>query len=422
MNSIIIHSMSVAWTLGECSLLPLRSIHRLELNASVICRSLAIDSMDSVDLTDDDNDRDEIDVPTLTETPVIQLTTCSAPSTPTGERDPPAAIRRSSITSTAGTTNDLPQIEVKYQGGNNITSVNSDDSAGLIDSFLGCFKPIFSAVNKFGENIRYHRDSISTTTTLSRPTDDWHIPIDSIMNDLILIGTGIEGTVYLGKLDGQNVACKRVRSEEETSIKHLKKLNHVNVVKFRGMFCMRWPSSSTSNTDCGTFFLQVFRCHHLCSTSSWNIALTVRYTMFWSGVEKEVLAQNPLKCWIGRGRFLMGSIIFIRIRSSIATWNHRIFWSRTTMSWKSPISAHRNRWTIDEVNLCPSMEHQLGWHQRWFDKSHARRRSTFGKRCSDWRTQMRIPSPWSFDEYPLSRFLRIPHFWLGHLVSLCGKS
>lgn len=202
-------------------------------------------SMDSIDLTDGDNDLDELQVPALAETPVIQLTTCSAPSTPTGERDPPVAIRRASVTSASA--NDLPQIEVKYQGGTNITSVTSDDSAGLIDSFLGCFKPIFSAVNKFGENIRYHRESISTTSTLNRPTDDWHIPIDSIMNDLLLIGTGIEGTVYLGKLNGHNVACKRVRSEEETNVKHLKKLNHANVVKFRGLSYMTWHSSFIFN-------------------------------------------------------------------------------------------------------------------------------------------------------------------------------
>ena len=57
-----------------------------------------------------------------------------------------------------------------------------------------------------------------------------------IMNDLELIGTGIEGSVYRGKLDGQNIACKRVKTKEETNIKHLKKLNHINVIKFRVIF------------------------------------------------------------------------------------------------------------------------------------------------------------------------------------------
>ncbi|CAF3342997.1 unnamed protein product [Rotaria sp. Silwood1] len=186
--------------------------------------SLTIDSMESVDLYDDD---DENEPPTLTKESNAPLTTCSAPSTPTGARDPPVAFRRSSITD-----NELPQVEVKYQGVTNNGGTNSPDGNGLIDTFWGCLKPIFSAVNKIGENIKSTRD---TTNTLTKTVDDWEIPIDSIMNDLVLIGTGIEGTVYLGKLGGQDVACKRVKSEEETNIKHLKKLNHVNVIKFRGV-------------------------------------------------------------------------------------------------------------------------------------------------------------------------------------------
>ncbi|CAF2333350.1 unnamed protein product [Rotaria sp. Silwood2] len=187
--------------------------------------SLTIDSMESIDLYDDEDEP-----PTLTKESIASFTTCSAPSTPTGARDPPAAFRRSSITAT--TDNELPQVEVKYQGITNNGGTNSSDSTGLIDTFLGCLRPIFSAVNKLGENIKSTKD---TTNTLSKPVDDWEIPIDRIMNDLVLIGTGIEGTVYLGKLGGQNVACKRVKSEEETNIKHLKKLNHINVIKFRGV-------------------------------------------------------------------------------------------------------------------------------------------------------------------------------------------
>jgi mitogen-activated protein kinase kinase kinase 13 len=185
--------------------------------------------MDSIDLSDDDDD----ELPTSIQEPIVQLTVCSAPSTPTGERDPPVAFRRSSITAAAG-NNELPQIEVKYQGINNETDVTSADGTGLIDTFFGCLKPFFSAVNKIGENMKYHRDTALTTSTLNKSSDDWEIPIDSIMNNLLLIGTGNEGNVYRGQLGGQFVACKRVKTQNETNIKHLRKLNHVNVVKFRG--------------------------------------------------------------------------------------------------------------------------------------------------------------------------------------------
>ncbi|UJR33983.1 hypothetical protein I4U23_021398 [Adineta vaga] len=190
--------------------------------------SLAMDSMESIDLSADDDDEQP---PTLTKDNVGRFTTCSAPSTPTGERDPPVGFRRSSITA-ATTTDDLSQIEVQYQGVKTNENPVNDDETGLIDSFLGCFKPFFSAVNKIGENIKYTRDP---SNSITKTTDDWSIPIDSIMNDLVLIGTGVEGSVYRGKLNGQNVACKRVKSEAETNIKHLKKLNHINVIKFRGV-------------------------------------------------------------------------------------------------------------------------------------------------------------------------------------------
>ena len=178
--------------------------------------------MENVDLSDDDEGS-----VALNKEPVVPFTTCSAPSTPTGERDPPLGFRRSSISASTTNEQDLPQVEITYQTGRNAT----DDGNGLIDTFFGCLKPFFSVVNKIGENIKYTKDASTST----KPVDDWLIPIDSIVNDLVLIGTGIEGSVYLGKLGAQNIACKRVKTEDETNIKHLRKLNHINVIKFRGV-------------------------------------------------------------------------------------------------------------------------------------------------------------------------------------------
>jgi hypothetical protein len=188
-----------------------------------LCSSLAVDSMDNINLSEDD------EPPRLIEESIPQITTCSAPSTPTGERDPRVIFRKSSnLPSTTNNISILPQIEVRYQGVR-----NSDDETSLFGTFFRCFKPIFSAMNKFNETIKYPKDS---TNTLTRTNDDWEIQIDNIINDLELIGAGIEGSVFRGKLNGQDVACKRVKSKEETNIKHLKKLNHLNVIKFRGWF------------------------------------------------------------------------------------------------------------------------------------------------------------------------------------------
>ncbi len=83
-------------------------------------------------------------------------------------------------------------------------------------------------MNRFSETVKY------TTTTLTKSNDDWEVKIDNKNNDFVLIGVGVEGSVFRGKLNGQDVACKRVKTKEDTNIKHLKKLNHLNVIKFRG--------------------------------------------------------------------------------------------------------------------------------------------------------------------------------------------
>jgi hypothetical protein len=179
--------------------------------------------MDTVNLSEDD------EPPTLTEDPIPQLNTCSAPSTPTGERDPPVIFRQTpTLAATTTSTCILPQVEIRPQGGR-----TSDDKNCLYGAFLGCYKTFVSAMNKFSGRIKYTKDR---TNALTKSTDDWEIQIDNITNGLELIGAGIEGSVFRGKHNGQDVECKQVKNKEETNIKHLKKLNHINVIKFRGLF------------------------------------------------------------------------------------------------------------------------------------------------------------------------------------------
>jgi len=69
--------------------------------------------------------------------------------------------------------------------------------------------------------------------------DDWEIPFENI-NDLQWLGSGAQGAVFSGKLMGELVAVKKVKEEFETDIKNLSKLNHPNIVKFRGV-CTQAP-------------------------------------------------------------------------------------------------------------------------------------------------------------------------------------
>ena len=62
--------------------------------------------------------------------------------------------------------------------------------------------------------------------------DDWEIPFENI-SDLQWLGSGAQGAVFLGKLNGEEVAVKKVRDVKETEIKNLRKLNHPNVIPFK---------------------------------------------------------------------------------------------------------------------------------------------------------------------------------------------
>lgn len=62
--------------------------------------------------------------------------------------------------------------------------------------------------------------------------DEWEIPFENIQ-DLQWVGSGAQGAVFLGELDGELVAVKKVREKEETDIKHLRHLRHPNIVTFK---------------------------------------------------------------------------------------------------------------------------------------------------------------------------------------------
>lgn len=69
--------------------------------------------------------------------------------------------------------------------------------------------------------------------------DAWEVPFEAI-SDLQWLGAGAQGAVFSGKLKGKIVAVKKVRDQKETDIKHLRKLDHENIVKFQGV-CTQAP-------------------------------------------------------------------------------------------------------------------------------------------------------------------------------------
>jgi len=63
-------------------------------------------------------------------------------------------------------------------------------------------------------------------------TGNWEIPFE-LISDLQWLGSGAQGAVFLGRLNDEQVAVKKVRNASETDIVHLRKLCHPNIIKFK---------------------------------------------------------------------------------------------------------------------------------------------------------------------------------------------
>jgi serine/threonine protein kinase len=90
---------------------------------------------------------------------------------------------------------------------------------------LGCLKPLWpSNFLKAKENVH---------------PEEWEIPFERI-RDLQWLGSGAQGAVFLGRLNNEMVAVKKVKDRAEADLKHLRKLNHPNIVHFKGV-CIQSP-------------------------------------------------------------------------------------------------------------------------------------------------------------------------------------
>ncbi|KAK5970272.1 hypothetical protein GCK32_008523, partial [Trichostrongylus colubriformis] len=97
----------------------------------------------------------------------------------------------------------------------------------LYEGIFSCFRPVWGY---FG---RSNNDLVKSIE------DDWEIPFEAITG-LEWLGAGSQGAVFRGCLNGQTVAVKKVKLKDETDIKHLRHLNHPNIIKFIGV-CTQAP-------------------------------------------------------------------------------------------------------------------------------------------------------------------------------------
>ncbi|XP_071112201.1 mitogen-activated protein kinase kinase kinase 13-B-like [Haliotis cracherodii] len=97
---------------------------------------------------------------------------------------------------------------------------------GFFEGLLGCLRPVWTIIGK-------------AAAAELKQQDDWEIPFENI-TDLQWLGSGAQGAVFLGKLTGEEVAVKKVRDVKETDIRNLRKLNHPNIIAFKGV-CTQAP-------------------------------------------------------------------------------------------------------------------------------------------------------------------------------------
>lgn len=107
-------------------------------------------------------------------------------------------------------------------------SRSGSGSGGFLEGLFGCLRPVWNIIGK----------AYSTDYKLQQQ-DTWEVPFEEI-SELQWLGSGAQGAVFLGKFRAEEVAIKKVREQNETDIKHLRKLKHPNIITFKGV-CTQAP-------------------------------------------------------------------------------------------------------------------------------------------------------------------------------------
>ncbi|KAM3720743.1 Mitogen-activated protein [Dirofilaria immitis] len=123
---------------------------------------------------------------------------------------------------------------------NNISTIDI-----LYRGLFSCFKPMWTYFGRSAESL----SNGMTKSTITYSDDNWEIPFETITH-LEWLGSGSQGAVFSGQLNGQLVAVKKVKDKSETEIKHLQHLNHENLIKFIGV-CTQSPCFCIVMEYCG---------------------------------------------------------------------------------------------------------------------------------------------------------------------------
>jgi len=126
--------------------------------------------------------------------------------------------------------NDIPEgLKLAYRDAKSVPVGGMPRSSSWYDGFLHCLKPVMSSFMGKGK----------PSSSQSDAADDWEIPFEGI-SDLQWLGSGAQGAVFVGRFNTELVAVKKVKDLVDTNIHHLRKLNHPNIVQFRGV-CTQAP-------------------------------------------------------------------------------------------------------------------------------------------------------------------------------------
>ncbi|XP_006987792.1 mitogen-activated protein kinase kinase kinase 13 [Peromyscus maniculatus bairdii] len=119
-------------------------------------------------------------------------------------------------------TNGTEDIKIQF------SRSGSGGGGGFLEGLFGCLRPVWNIIGK----------AYSTDYKLQQQ-DTWEVPFEEI-SELQWLGSGAQGAVFLGKFRAEEVAIKKVREQNETDIKHLRKLKHPNIIAFKGV-CTQAP-------------------------------------------------------------------------------------------------------------------------------------------------------------------------------------
>ena len=132
-----------------------------------------------------------------------------------------AVSHRNSNTMDGEGTSGTEDIKIQF-------SRSGSGSGGFLEGLFGCLRPVWNIIGK----------AYSTDYKLQQQ-DTWEVPFEEI-SELQWLGSGAQGAVFLGKFRAEEVAIKKVREQNETDIKHLRKLKHPNIIAFKGV-CTQAP-------------------------------------------------------------------------------------------------------------------------------------------------------------------------------------